>query len=56
MSLEEFRVLLNVVPLNLAQIEWVCRALDDFERKHPELRDGIERILEEWKPREEAKE
>ena len=53
--LREFKALLNVVPVNEAQMRWVCRALDNFEREHPELRSRIEGILEEWKPRLEAK-
>lgn len=50
----EFKALLHVVPVNVAQMQWICRTLDDFEYKHPELELQIIAVLEAFKPREEA--
>ena len=48
--LKEFEALLKVVPLNEAQMKWVARTLDDFERKHPELKPQINRVLVKFHP------
>jgi hypothetical protein len=52
--IEEFKALLHVVPVNVAQMQWICRTLDDFEYKHPELELQIIAVLEAFKPREET--